>query len=1258
MNNTNMRKTCAAILVVLIAFSMFFVSFNNLKVDAATVDSNAYCSNSTSSHNIPSSITNVCGPMNSSTYGYTVGNTGDWMCVSPQLSSPTGRYGRVESVINSSSFTTNRDSLKPFQDKRLSVSQVVYGCCALKNSDWGLAHAVLSYVVNNDATWLNRLTEGGMGFVVREFSVRAANAGLSVSRDYTYYVFTPNGTYTYQRLVNTAYTPTEHPEFASVTFNKVDANGTPLNGAVIQFVGNTAASASSLTATCNFTRIDNGIEFLSTGSTIQIDGLKPNCTYRFRETSAPTGYSLSSDIVVTVDSNCRVVSTTGTGSTVTMVDYEELVGTVIFHKVDNSGNNLQSAVITFSEASDNMVPNPMGSITYTAGDGVQASFDGTTVRFITANVSDQITITGLKPNARYVFHEESAPEGYISDLDQIVIVDAEGNVSPNGGNVTFRDNVDTNHYGSMRFFKNFESSAGDLIDTVNLYVYQDGYDAPFIQMESTRRFRMAGDYTFWFGNDRLSLEHLSDSSHFGVQSPIEMIDRVDENGDHWYSLDTNHGGDNWSSNGWAYTVTGLPESMYTVEEDWIVASFNSLSSSERVAIEGLNCDGWIRLPSYIDDQGNYHVRFRSQVLIAYTGNGDAGLNHSVYDPQVGFLNSYGAVQINNSESTVPFDVTKIQHGRDVSELSFELWTMNGSNPSNHIATGNITTSAIAPDTYSVNWNYTLHQYVITGNGPNGYEGAWQDLEYTNADTINHLPLGRYQLREYSIAIGAYAVPEGWERITDSTGTYFATVLDYTNVQAGYNIHPLQMVTVENRTGMIRVFKTDLWTGLPLSNYTGTLTFELYDENGALLDIQSDDNRDGVVDFDLGNIYPNGVFPDSFYVLETSAPDGYFVNNNRIPVSMENGYAEVSVADAPYTACVTIYKLDYDTSDTVLFAGFTVYVDSNSDGIHQDNEPIATSFIGNDIVEASVEFNGTNYVTSELRPGHYVIVETNLPDGYLYVDEEGNPTNTPNSASIYIEDQNPNAVEFVVREYEITMNNIKPDVHTTLMDTDNGSHNIVMGNLIQLTDIVDYTNLIVNQEYTLEGRLINKETGEVLLDLEGNELVATTTFVPESSDGTAYVNFVVNTDSIIDGASNCFDLVCFEILRQGERVLVIHANINDNDQTVHIGPEPTNTPTPTPPTNTPTPEITPYDTPSVTPSVTPGNTPSITTAITPNITPELTPGTSVTPHPSTPPVPTTGEDVNSIIYIGCWLVLIGAAGIFAGGIVYRKRKSTN
>ncbi|MCQ2515865.1 MAG: VaFE repeat-containing surface-anchored protein, partial [Saccharofermentans sp.] len=1150
MRDILLKKVCPCFVILILVITTLFTNINVLKVEATIVDANAFCSGTSSVHTLNSSISNVCGSMGSSTYGYVVGNTTEWICVSPNMSSPIRQYGRVDSISNTNMFNGgNYSCLAPLEN--LTVSQAVFGCCSIRNSNWGMAHAVLSYVVNGDTTWLSKIVNGGMAMAVRQFAADAARAGRAVSSNHVYYLFTPNNPYSYQRLVNTEFVPTEGGNSANISFNKTDSNGAPVSGAIIQITGTTEASVNELAFNVEVTRITNGYQFTTNGSTVRIEGLKANNTYRLHEVSAPSGYALAEDITVSVDSNFRVTSSLGTGSSVNMVDNNVRVGSVVFHKKAESanGNNLQGAVITFTAATDNTVPDPMGSITYTAGSGVNASFDGTTVRFTTADVNDQITITGLKPNARYVFHEESAPSGYIPDLDQIVVVAADGSVS-NGGSVTFVDSVDTNHYGSMRFFKNFEDIAGELIDTVNIFVYQEGYNAPFVQMESTRRFRMNGDNSFWFGNDRLSLCHLSDTSHFGVQAPVGIIDRVDENGDHWYSVDPAHDGNTWDANGWAYTVTGLPESMYIVEEDWIVASFNSLSSSERVAIEGMNCDGWTRLPSYVDDQGNYHVRFRAQVLIAYTGNGDSGLNHSVYNPEVGFLNSYGAMQVTNSEATVPFDVTKIQHGRDVSELSFQLWTMNGSTPSNHIANGSITTSATAPDTYSVSWNYTLHQFVITGHNAAGYEGSWQDLEYTNANTINHLPLGRYQLREYATNIGAYAVPEGWERITDSTGTYFATVIDLTNVQVGYNNHPMQMVTVENKSGMIRVLKTDLWTGLPITNYQGTLSFDLYDLNNNRLGSGTDSNRDGIVEFDLFEIFPNGNFPSELYLVETSCPVGYYLYEGHIPVTVEDGYAEVTVEDAPYTAQLTIHKLDSDTNEVINFVEFTVYEDTNADGIHQANEPVASSFVNDTLVQARVEFNGTDYVTTPLRSGHYIIVETGLPEGYFYCDANGEPTATPNSYAFEVENRDTTAPNFVVASYETTMYNAEVDIQTNLLVTETGSNVAPLADFVELTDIVTYENLIVGEEFVLEGILMNKETGEPILDENGNPVTGRTVFIPETSDGTVEVSFTINTNFLFDG-SNPIDVVCFETLKYGERIVKIHADINDDNQTIHI-----------------------------------------------------------------------------------------------------------
>jgi|GEM_PF-2985865 len=127
----------------------------------------------------------------------------------------------------------------------------------------------------------------------------------------------------------------------------------------------------------------------------------------------------------------------------------------------------------------------------------------------------------------------------------------------------------------------------------------------------------------------------------------------------------------------------------------------------------------------------------------------------------------------------------------------------------------------------------------------------------------------------------------------------------------------------------------------------------------------------------------------------------------------------------------------------------------------------------------------------------------------------------------------------------------PDIKTTLFDKDLAD-DLDMREMtrnqeqVTLIDTVTYSNLVPNLEYTIEGTLMVKETGEVLLDQDGNLVKASATFKPTKSEGRVDVTFTVNTT----GLSNKH-LVAFETLKLNEEVLVIHADINDVNQTVRV-----------------------------------------------------------------------------------------------------------
>ena len=120
-----------------------------------------------------------------------------------------------------------------------------------------------------------------------------------------------------------------------------------------------------------------------------------------------------------------------------------------------------------------------------------------------------------------------------------------------------------------------------------------------------------------------------------------------------------------------------------------------------------------------------------------------------------------------------------------------------------------------------------------------------------------------------------------------------------------------------------------------------------------------------------------------------------------------------------------------------------------------------------------------------------------------------------------------------------------DVKTTAK-SENNNHTGLAGKKITITDAVSYTNLEVGKEYTVKGKLMNKETNEPLLDAEGKEITGETTFTPEEANGTVDVIFTLDS-SLLAGK----EVVVFEDLYKEDIKVGTHADINDKDQTIRF-----------------------------------------------------------------------------------------------------------
>lgn len=120
----------------------------------------------------------------------------------------------------------------------------------------------------------------------------------------------------------------------------------------------------------------------------------------------------------------------------------------------------------------------------------------------------------------------------------------------------------------------------------------------------------------------------------------------------------------------------------------------------------------------------------------------------------------------------------------------------------------------------------------------------------------------------------------------------------------------------------------------------------------------------------------------------------------------------------------------------------------------------------------------------------------------------------------------------------------PEVHTTA--------STAVGNTVEyseeavVTDRVFYSNLVPGKEYKITGTLVVKSTGEAVVDSEGNTVTESVLFAPEESEGYVDIDFVFDATLYVGET-----LVAFETLSYKGLDYVVHADINDEDQSTYV-----------------------------------------------------------------------------------------------------------
>ena len=121
----------------------------------------------------------------------------------------------------------------------------------------------------------------------------------------------------------------------------------------------------------------------------------------------------------------------------------------------------------------------------------------------------------------------------------------------------------------------------------------------------------------------------------------------------------------------------------------------------------------------------------------------------------------------------------------------------------------------------------------------------------------------------------------------------------------------------------------------------------------------------------------------------------------------------------------------------------------------------------------------------------------------------------------------------------------PQMGTTAIDSETGSHYALADGKVTVKDTVAYQTLIPGKNYVMTGTLINKETGDPIMDGE-ESLTVTKAFTPKTSDGSIEIVFTFDASALAGS-----DVVAFETLTLNDTLLASHEDLEDESQTIRF-----------------------------------------------------------------------------------------------------------
>lgn len=180
-----------------------------------------------------------------------------------------------------------------------------------------------------------------------------------------------------------------------------------------------------------------------------------------------------------------------------------------------------------------------------------------------------------------------------------------------------------------------------------------------------------------------------------------------------------------------------------------------------------------------------------------------------------------------------------------------------------------------------------------------------------------------------------------------------------------------------------------------------------------------------------------------------------------------------------------------------------------------------------------------------------ITQTFTPDsdsGSVDMVFDINPSNLKTSALVAFETLSCNGEQVTI---ENDLDNEQQTLHFPILSTTakgkvSGKNYVDIGGDMSIIDTIKYEGVQYGMTHTIKSYLVDKTTGKIVQDDNGNDIVKTIEWEPEATQGSIDVEIPV-TGKKLAGRT----LVVFEEIYLGDAMIACHKDINDANQTIKV-----------------------------------------------------------------------------------------------------------